>query len=215
MTPTRKILGLGILFSLWSLGCKKQDVPSSLTVQVVDYITGNPMEGVTVKRAYSSDFSLACLCYQNNAVDSLGRTDNGGQLKGLLSLDNLFVEKSGYYTAQEFYYCIHEKTDYLLKFSLFKQAIIRITSTASQNYLPEPYVEVGPVLRNGSMKSLTNNGDGMPGIPGFVKERPAAGDMQNRVLILKRNDGSPGIDTLYKTEVFVPANTTKDISAIY
>jgi hypothetical protein len=213
MTPVKLILVIGILLSVWSAGCKKEN--ETLTVEVADYITSQPIQGAIVKRSNTSNFSLSCMCYQVNAVDSLGSTDNNGQLKGLLSLEDLVVEKSGYYTAHEFYYCIHEKTEYLLKFSLFKQASIRITSTPSRSYQPDPYIEVGPVLHNGSMKSLTNDGDRMPGIPGYVSNRPAAGDMQNRVLILKRNDGSSRIDTLYKTELFVPANTTKNLSVIY
>ena len=203
------------LFLITGTGCNKNDVDSTLTVEAVDYITGQPIAGAKVKRSWSSDFNLSCLCYQVNTADSLGNTDQNGQLKGLLTFEQIFIEKDGYYTAGEFSYCIHEKNDYFLKFHLLKQSMAKVIVNSSRSFFPEPYVEAGPVLKNGSMLSLSSNGDRLPGILGYANSRPTAGDMQNRILVLKRNDGSSKIDTLFKKEVFIPANTTQEVFVNY
>jgi hypothetical protein len=126
------------------------------------------------------------------------------------------VYKNGYYTAQEFYYCTHERTDNLLKFYLFRQAAIRIIndpSPSSQAFYPDPYLEAGPILKNGSMKPFSDFT--VPGIPGYTFLTPGAGDMQNRILLLRRRDGTTKPDTLFKTEIFLPANTTTDVTMNY
>lgn len=196
-------------------GCHKDDVDSTLTVEVVDYSTGQPVEGAKVKRGWSSGFNLSCLCYQVNTTDSLGTTDRTGSLKGLLSFDGIFIEKEGYYTASEYRYSIHEKNDYFLKFHLFRQSLAKVIVNASRSYYPQPYVEVGPILKNGAMLSLSDNGNSLPDIQGYATSLPAAGDMQNRVLVLKRAEGTSKIDTLFKTDIFIPAHTTQNVLVSY
>lgn len=199
----KRIIIIGLFFSIWNAGCKKEQILPPFTVEVVDYITGRPIEGALVKR--------------RSSIDTLGLTDKNGQLRIHLNFERIVINKYGYLSAWEFNFSIAEKTENFFKFHLFKQAQVMLTTYTSQNYNPRPYVETGPLLRDGSMKVL-NDGvftTTLQAGNGFLAFMLTGGDMQNRILVLKRDNPSSTPDTLFKTDIFIPANTAPQVTVNY
>ena len=201
-----------VLAATVAAGCKKE--PIVLHIEVKDYVTGQPVSQAKVVGYHSSVYDLSCLCYRNNSTNDKGYTNDQGKLDGVLSFYGLQIQKDGYYDASEYKNCYYTEISHTATFQLFKKGLFEITLSPRQYYNdPPPYLVIYPVLKNGTLPSPWYGGNEF-----YLNLRtiiPAGfGDMLNRIMILKTTAG-PAPDTLYKGDVFLPANTIKPIGIVY
>jgi hypothetical protein len=214
-----------ILFiAICQIGCLRgKDLPKPLPtpykLEVFDLFTNQPIAGASVTSVERSDFKLSCLCFQTWVYNFLGYTDALGRKDSIPPNTCLEVLKDGYYNIRGCdaiafgKYYSSEKIGNDERLGMIKRAIFEITSIQTQaSYSSEPKLEIHAVLSNGTTRSI--------GIP-----RPAysfspftiggAGDITNRVIVTQKRLTGTVVDTLFKTDVFLPANTTKRITVTY
>jgi hypothetical protein len=206
------IVTLALSFSI--LGCKKETEPP-LMVEVYDYLTGQPVEGAKVVSGHSYDFDLSCFCYAVNISMIHGYTNHEGKLGPLLDLDNLMIIKdTTYHTAAPYDDCYYELKNNTARYYLMKRGMFEITAVTNQSFYPiQPWLEVVPVLKNGALPKPWFGGDSYLSTINPFPRLGYAG-LKNRIMVLY-SPTSNRVDTLFKTEVFLEENTTKQIFINY
>lgn len=195
------------------IGCNKEKLEPLPSVEVYDYVTGQPIQGAEINRSTQSSWSFTCLCYQVNNVSSLGFTGADGKLNGLLSLESIAVNKDKYIPASKNNHCLSEISDTKAVFHLFRVGLFEINATTNQNYTSTVRMNIYPVLKNGNLPKPYYPSDHWLGARGSFKPLGYAG-ITNRILVLKPS-GTSIPDTLYKADVFLPENTIKQVTIIY
>jgi len=202
-----------VLAALIATGCKKE-ADIVLHIEVKDYVTGQPVSQAKVVGYHSSGYDISCLCYRNNSTNDKGYTNEQGKLDGVLSFYGLQVQKDGYYDASEYNNCYYSEYSHTATFQLFKKGLFDIALSPRQYYNdPPPYLVIYPVLKNGAIPSPWY-GEAAHYLTLRNILAAGFGDMLNRIMILKPAAG-PLPDTLYKGDVFLPANTIKPVSIAY
>ena len=206
------IILTSILTSVSLSSCKKTLTTNSYDVEVVDYVTGQAINLAEVFKVTHSNWNFGCWCFLTTTETSIGLTNPSGRFGNTTTASHFKVRKAGYYDAEELVDCYFEKNQDTQKFHLFKKVMIELTLLPTQTYpIPNPYLEIWPVLRNGKLPVLSNRS--LLFSANSSNHYPAFGDIMNRVLVL-RNAGLI-TDTLYKTDVFVPQNTTPQLTIQY
>ena len=209
-----KIIIACLALTIFFPGCKKETEPL-LMVEVYDYLTGLPMKGAQVVSGHSYDFDLSCFCYATNITMTHGYTNQEGKLGPLLDLDNLMIIKdSTYHTAAPYDDCQYELKNNTARYYLMKRGKFEITAVTNQTFYPiQPWLEVLPVLKNGTLPKPWFGGDSyLSTIHPFPRLGYAG--LKNRIMVLY-SPNSNRVDTLFKTEVFLEENTTKQIFINY
>lgn len=205
----KKIIAI-IFISFCMIACKKED--DTHTVEVVDYVTGQPLEQAELVKAESYDFQLSCLCFMGYRETSFGFTDQLGRKEDIPSFTWLQVRKDNYYIGKKDANCYFELKRNSAKFHLFKKATFEIIPIASQNYPANyAYLNIYPVLRDGTALPFADFI--FLEVPSSLFHAHGFGDIQNRLVVLRYNGQTP--DTLFKTDFFAPANTNQQITIRY
>ena len=202
------------VLSLCMLGCKKETEPP-LMVEVYDYLTGLPVEGAKVVSGHSYDFNLSCFCYATNITMTHGYTNQEGKLGPFLSLDKLMILKDTmYHAAASYDDCYYELKNNTARYYLMKRGFFEITAVTNQTFYPiQPWLEVIPVLKNGTLPKPWYGGDSyLSTINPFPKLGYAG--LKNRIMVLY-SPTTNRVDTLFKTEVFLEENTAKQVFIQY
>ncbi len=202
-----------LLIVMLLIGCNKERIEPLPSVEVYDYITGQPVQAAEISRRNLSNFSLSCLCYQNISSTLLGFTGVDGKLNDLLSLESIYVKKDKYMIAAKYDHCISEINDQKAIFYLFKIGMFEINATTSQNYTDPIWLNIYPVMKNGNLPKPYYQDDYSLGAPG-IRNTIAYAGITNRIIITKQSTTSIP-DTLYKADIFLPENLVKQVSIMY
>ena len=223
------LISIFIISSIFTQGCSKQNENDVLGAEAVDYITGQPLAQAEVIGITYNSCGPWVIGYCGSKDTLLGYTSQTGRFEdwkliyGYGSSD-LEIRKDNYYPAGRYRDCLYEHKNYgntnLEKFHLFRIAAFEITATATQIYsYPDPYLHVLPVLKNGLLPQLSDDGQIRP-LNLSTQSQPSffavgAGDLTNRIFIIKRYDSPYRLDTLYKADIYLPAGSIKPISIVY
>lgn len=214
-----------ILVCLGLLSCRKESIDEFSGVMVFDYLTGQPLNQAQVLGIQYHSCGPWVIGYCGQTDTLLGYTNAQGKFDDNRAItayagSDLEIRKEPYYPSGRFRNCLYKK-DFRSNaeaFRLFRKAVFEISTIARQAYTdPRIVLHVFPLLSDGSVLELTED---------YFREKElfppvsatfyafGAGDMNNRIIVLKRS-ASWQVDTLFRGDFFLPANSIKPVDILY